>query len=116
MSGQGFALLNALAADLVAAGDEVAFGAPRVVAAAAERLKQRARDRCPKDSHRLERSIYVSLDLAGVSAEIGPAAFYGQFVELGTSKMAPRPFMGPAFDETEPEFMAELGALGGGVL
>lgn len=116
MSAQGFDLLNALAADLSAAGDSVAYQAPQVVASSAARLQQVAREKCPKVTHRLERSIYVSLDLLNMSAEIGPSYFVGQFVELGTSKMGPQPFMGPAFDEVAPEFEQALAALGGDVL
>ena len=31
-------------------------------------------------------------------AEIGPTASYGEYVELGTSRMAPHAYLGPAFD------------------
>lgn len=38
------------------------------------------------------------------SAEVGPTANYGVHVELGTSRMAAQPFMGPATDRHEPIF------------
>lgn len=35
-------------------------------------------------------------DSAGLYADIGTAVFYAPFVELGTSRMAARPYLGPA--------------------
>jgi HK97 gp10 family phage protein len=40
-----------------------------------------------------------------MSAEITFTANYAAFVELGTRKMAARPFLGPAFTETVPAIM-----------
>jgi len=36
---------------------------------------------------------------------------YAPFLEFGTSRMAPRPFLGPAASEAEPEFVSELSDL-----
>jgi HK97 gp10 family phage protein len=47
-----------------------------------------------------------------ISAEIGPTAEYGIFQELGTSVMAGKPFMGPAFDRRIPGFEAALAKAG----
>lgn len=44
-------------------------------------------------------------------AEVIAEAFYSFFVEHGTTRMAPQPFMGPALDRVEPGFMAALEAL-----
>lgn len=38
----------------------------------------------------------------------GAKAPYAIPLELGSSKMAPRPFMGPAFDEVKPEVEASI--------
>jgi HK97 gp10 family phage protein len=53
-----------------------------------------------------------------LSVEIGPTAEYGGYVEFGTSRMAPQPYMGPAADVHLPLFeqaVTQLGleALGG---
>lgn len=49
-----------------------------------------------------------------IVAEIRSGAYYGIFHELGTSKMAARPYMNPATDIHAPKFeeaMAQLGEL-----
>lgn len=45
------------------------------------------------------------------TAVIGPTANYAPFVELGTSRMAPQPFMGPATDKRLPGYFSALGKI-----
>ncbi|SFT04099.1 HK97-gp10 family putative phage morphogenesis protein [Marininema halotolerans] len=40
----------------------------------------------------------------------GPGAFYAQFLEFGTSKMSPRPFIGRSADEANGEVVSEMAA------
>lgn len=56
----------------------------------------------PVDTGNLQNSISTSID--GVTAEVGPTAEYGIYVEDGTSVMAPQPYLGPAFDRRVPAF------------
>lgn len=44
-------------------------------------------------------------------ATVTAGADYSAFVEFGTSRMAPQPFMGPALARVEPGFLAALEAL-----
>lgn len=62
-------------------------------------------------------SISANL-INGNTAQVGPTTYYAIFVELGTSRMAAKPFMAPAAERHEPAFMqaiAELGQQGTGV-
>lgn len=65
----------------------------------------------PVDTGFLRASIgYETKALAtAVVGEVGPTAAYGEYVEDGTSRMSPQPYMGPAFDRRAPEFEAALG-------
>lgn len=75
-----------------------------------------AKNRVPVDTGNLKGSIgHSDLRTVGstgtIGGEFGPTAEYGPYVELGTSRMAPQPFMGPAADYIAPGFeqaMAQL--------
>lgn len=74
---------------------------PRVSAAvkeAAERVAQDARQRAPVQTGALRDSIRAErTDAAQYTVIAGDKdAFYAPFVEFGTSRTAPRPFMVPA--------------------
>jgi HK97 gp10 family phage protein len=58
----------------------------------------------------------ISVDFIGsnrdvAQGETGPEANYGWFVEGGTERQAPQPYMGPAADAVEPTFYAALEAI-----
>lgn len=46
----------------------------------------------------------INAKVSNLEAEIGPTTYYAWFVENGTSRMAPKPFMGPAADRHEDPF------------
>ncbi len=70
---------------------------------AGEKVADRGRALAPKATGKLAGSIEATLISqnfgADVAVEVGPTAFYGRYVEHGTAKMAPRPYMSPAADQ-----------------
>lgn len=103
-----------LEANLRQAGLTAAIRGAAVVSKAALDIEARAKMKAPVDTGNLRASI--SSDIRGLEAEIGPTASYAAFVEFGTSRMSPQPFLGPAFDEVEPRFIAAVEKLGGSFL
>lgn len=51
-----------------------------------------------------------------ITAEIGPTAEYGGYVEDGTSRMAPQPYLRPAAERHIPRLETVLEKLGGELL
>jgi HK97 gp10 family phage protein len=82
------------------------------------RLAERAKEIVPVRTGHLLESIgpVFGEDVEDVDSDGSPKAFdpvqvvadtpYATFVEFGTSKMAAQPFMAPAAEELEPEFLA----------
>lgn len=67
---------------------------------------------CPVDTGNLKNSISVDVTDDGLGFEAGPTAFYGLYVEQGTSRMSPEPYMTPTADLILPrgeEALAQLG-------
>jgi len=106
--------VRALAADLSEAPFKMQVAGSQALAKAAHDIEASAKINAPVDTGNLRNSI--SADINGMSAEIGPTADYGIYLEYGTSKMAPQPFLGPAFDEVEPGFVRAIEELGGNIL
>ena len=63
-----------------------------------------AKEDCPVDTGRLRNSISHAVDMGDNSVYIGSNVEYAAFVELGTSRMAPRPYLGPAATEHAAEY------------
>lgn len=91
-----------LAADLTAAGQGAEALAETVVAKSALDLVAEAKYDAPVDTGFLMGSI--GADINGLEAEVGPTAHYGIYLELGTSRMAPQPYLFPALDRIAPTF------------
>lgn len=105
--------LRRLGEDLTAMGAQAQAGARDVVAKTAADITADAKVFAPVDTGNLRNSIGYDLSNQGgeSSAEIGPTANYGLFVETGTSRMAPQPFLGPAFDRRASRFEEAMGRL-----
>lgn len=98
--------------DRAAAKAEVGVEAA-IVKAAADVVKD-ARNRVPVKSGALRNSISASIK--GNKATIGPTAFYGRFVEFGTAKMEPQPFLLPAAEAVEPQLVEYVRKAGEGAI
>ena len=72
-----------------------------------EIIVRRARSLVPVRTGLLKREGVVKGDNNGDSIEIGwtKDGFYGRFLEYGTSKMAPRSHLRPAYEQTKNEVM-----------
>lgn len=65
----------------------------------------------PVDTGALRASISVSpttVTAAGISAEVGPTVHYGGYVELGTYKMKPQPYLAPAAERRRAAFISAV--------
>jgi len=82
-------------------------------------IESTAKQLAPVDTGLLRSSI--STDIGGdgrfgtMTAEIGPTAEYGIYQELGTSRMAAHPYLGPAYDQHIPRYESALARLAGEV-
>lgn len=101
--------LRELKADLGKLAARAVPVASRAVAKTAHDIEATAKQLAPVDTGNLQGSI--STTLTALTAEIGPTASYGDFVERGTSRMAPQPYMGPAADQHTPALEQAFDAL-----
>ncbi len=85
----GATLRRLQAAQSIAMADAVAAGAQEIQGAARERL--------PRRSGRLARSVTVETAPDGLAATVGTDMDYGAYLELGTRRMAARPWLHPAW-------------------
>ncbi len=104
--------VSRLAVELSAAAQRVGADVAAVVRRSALQVERYAKGLAPVDTGALRGSITTSFEGDGrsrsMTAEIGPEVNYGRFVEAGTSRQAPQPYMGPALDRVAPGFEAAL--------
>lgn len=104
-----------LAATLERSAQRAGADGAKVVRRCAAQVETFAKALAPVDTGLLRNSISTDMvndgRFASVTAEIGPTANHGSFVELGTSRQAPQPYMFPAGDRVEPIFVAAMQAL-----
>lgn len=100
--------LDELVAGLAAEGAGAEKKASKVVGEVAQHVKETAKATAPKRTGDLADSIGVTG--RGGRREIGPTVRYGGFVEYGTYKDAPQPFMEPALSAHEGELDVALAA------
>lgn len=69
---------------------------------------------CPVDTGNLRNSH--TANVRGLEGDYGPTADYADYVENGTSVMAPQAFVGPSFDRQNPPFVAAVASIAGVIL
>jgi HK97 gp10 family phage protein len=74
-----------------------------------------ARALAPVDTGNLRASIHGSTQIGATSVvgEVTASAHYAIYVEQGTSRMAPQPFMRPAQEATTPAWLQAIAQAGG---
>lgn len=100
--------VRAVEVQLARASGQVGARAAVVVRHAAHEVEARGKRAAPVDTGALRNSISTDFAFFSIEAEIGPTVGYGAYVELGTSRQAPQPYMFPAGDAVEPGFRAAL--------
>lgn len=106
--------------DLEKGAAKVEKAAPLVVAKTAFEIEATAKIYAPVDTGNLEAGI--STDVDGLTAEIGPTADYGEYVERGTtnedgSERTPAHwYMKAATEDHTPSFVDAMSKAGGSIL
>lgn len=107
--GTDFSAIRELAGDIRKSRGQVGAQSAKVIRKLAADIEATAKTLAPVDTGNLKNSIGADITGDGrsgtMTAEIGPTAAYGIFVEYGTFKMSPQPFMNPAADKYEPVFL-----------
>ena len=101
--------------DLGRHADELGDKVERAVERFTLRTEALAKQFAPVDTGYLRSSItseFSSTAGRTYSGEVTVGAHYAGYVEYGTSRMAPQPYLNPAVDVTEPEFYAACEAIG----
>lgn len=88
-----------------------------VVRSTTAKIVRSAKINAPVDTGNLRASISSTITGDGrngtMRAEIGPTAEYGIYPEVGTSRMAARPYLYPAVDQHAPGYYAALEHIAG---
>src|SRR4051812_18518023 len=90
-------------------GGELAERAEQVIHKAAHDIEARAKTQAPVRTGNLRNSIQTVTHKLG--ATITAHAFYAIYVEMGTYKMAARPFLRPAVEAVKPGLIAAMSKL-----
>lgn len=81
----------------------VEVGIEKGIARSAELVLQTAKFYCPVDTGALRESIRAEISKTGF--EVGTDLYYAKFVEFGTSKQRPQPYLYPAIAENKDKIV-----------
>lgn len=109
--------VDRLAKDLAVSAAKASALAYAAVKKTGHDIKETAKETAPVDKGDLRRSIKVrSTKKVGIpEALVSATAPHSHFQEFGTAFQAPQPFMGPAADRHEPEFVKAMEAIVGDI-
>lgn len=112
---EGIDDMNTITAELSSKNGRIGAQGSAVLRKSAGQVEAIGKLFCPVDTGHLKSTIGTSFGGDGrfgaMSAEIGPTAHYGGYVEFGTRYMAPQAYMGPALDRVGPGFVAAAAAI-----
>ena len=104
--------VRALGSRLQTVGGRIGADASAAMRRTAYSIEVDAKATAPVDTGNLRSSISTTITGDGrfgaMTAEVGPTASYGIYLEYGTSRMAAQPYMGPAFDRRVGNYTAAL--------
>jgi HK97 gp10 family phage protein len=107
--------LDRVEASLTQAKGGVGAKGAKVVRRNGAKLERLAKQFAPVDTGHLRNEIHTDQSGDGrfgaLEVSVVSSTPYSIFVERGTSRMAPRAFLGPALDRVAPEFIADCEAL-----
>lgn len=112
--------LEAIGRDLGKAGRNVGAKASAAFRKTVHDIEADAKVLSPYEFGTLRNSISSTIIGDGrhssMAAEIGPTVDYGLWQEIGTSKMAPQPYLAPAYDRRIGPFTRAIEQIGGELL
>ncbi len=88
--------------------ERLANGIEEIIGAGARQVCENAKTLCPVDTGALRDSISVECGETG--ADIVAGTDYAAYVEFGTSKMAPQPYLVPALIESGSSVLEAMAA------
>ena len=80
----------------------------RIVTTSAFAIQAEAKKTVAIDTGRLRNSIIVRNFKQGMTADIGTNVFYAPFIEFGTRRTRPRPYLFSAFRKEEKNFLRKV--------
>ena len=96
-------------------GAKVTEGLKDAIKTCALAIESDAKRNCPVDTGRLRMSIVSNLSNVGnFEAEVGTNVEYATYVEYGTHKQSPRPYLRPAYNKNVAALETKLNKILGG--